>query len=183
MDEVDVEPVDLGGELAETIEPRLAPAPIIGLGPIVADVFDPCQRRTLAPVVDQLGFRPAGPAQPGAEILEHIVTNGNAKRADGGVHGVSPGTQDLPRNIGLGLPRIKPPDSRLDAFSSREPVPTSRETLWMTLFAEGRFQQRLGLPGRLDERRLLRRALCEAALEGVLALLTQITKLVIRLAG
>ena|SRR5678815_3232981 len=62
MDEMDVEPVDLGGELAEPIEPRLALPPIIGLGPILADVLDPLQRRALAPIVDQFGFRPAGPA-------------------------------------------------------------------------------------------------------------------------
>ncbi|MGY2807899.1 hypothetical protein ACVIHF_004629 [Bradyrhizobium sp. USDA 4506] len=90
MNEVDVEPVDFGGELAEAVEPRLALPPVIGLGPIMADVLDPLQRRALAPVVDQLGFRPAGPAQPTTQILEGIVADGDAERADGG-HGVSPG--------------------------------------------------------------------------------------------
>src|SRR6266850_3618376 len=75
---MNVEPVDFGGELRKAIEPRLAPAPIVLLPPIVADVLDPFQRRALAPVLDQFGFRPARVAQPRFEIVEHVVANRNA---------------------------------------------------------------------------------------------------------
>jgi len=53
MDEMDVEPDDLGGELVKTIELGLACAPIICAGPVFADVLNPFQRHTLAPVTDQ----------------------------------------------------------------------------------------------------------------------------------
>jgi hypothetical protein len=56
---MNVEPVDLGGELRKPIEARLAPAPIILFRPIATDVLDPFQRRTLTPVLDQFGLRPA----------------------------------------------------------------------------------------------------------------------------
>ena len=65
---MNVEPVDLGRELRKAIEARFPLAPIIGLGPVVADVLDPLQRRALAPVTDQFGFRPARPAQPRFQI-------------------------------------------------------------------------------------------------------------------
>ncbi|MGY3587710.1 hypothetical protein ACVIF9_006387 [Bradyrhizobium sp. USDA 4350] len=126
MDEVDVEPVDLGGELAESIELRLALPPIIGLGPIAADILDPLQWRALAPVVDQFGFRPAGPAQPGAEILKNIVADGDAKRTDGGIHGVSPGLEICLGNIGSDRQPIKPPSDAI----CRSPSPTETGPVW-----------------------------------------------------
>src|SRR6476646_9111690 len=73
-----VEPVDFGGELCKAIEPRLAPAPIVLFRPIAADVLDPFQRRALAPVLDQLRFRPARVAQPRFEIVKHVVADRNA---------------------------------------------------------------------------------------------------------
>jgi hypothetical protein len=86
VQEVDVEPVNRGLELGEAIEARLALAPIIGLGPVVADILDPLQRRALTPVADQFGFRPARPAQPGFQIVEHDVVDGNAIGPDFSVH-------------------------------------------------------------------------------------------------
>ena len=78
VQEVNAEPVDLGGELRKAIEFRLARAPVIFLGPIAADILDPLQRRALAPVVDQFGLRPARVAQPRLEIVEHVVADRNA---------------------------------------------------------------------------------------------------------
>ena len=83
---MNVEPVDFGGELRKAIEPRLAPAPIILFRPIAADVLDPFQRRALAPVLDQFGFRPARVAQPRFEIVEHVVADRNAIGFDFSAH-------------------------------------------------------------------------------------------------
>src|SRR5437879_1025325 len=87
VQEVNVEPVNLRRELFEAIEQLLAATPIILLSPITADLLDPLQWRALAPVIDQFGFRPAGPAQSRSEIVEHIVTDCDAKRLDCGTHG------------------------------------------------------------------------------------------------
>ena len=82
MHEMDVEPVDLGLELREAIEARLALAPIVLPRPVAADVLDPGERRALAPVVDQLGLRPARASQPVLQVGEDVVADGDAKGLD-----------------------------------------------------------------------------------------------------
>src|SRR5262249_54128244 len=57
-----------------------------GLCPIAADVLDPAQRGALAPVLDELGLRPAGPLQPELEVGEHLVADIDAKRLDRAGH-------------------------------------------------------------------------------------------------
>ena len=89
VQEMNVEPVDLGGELRKAIEARFARAPVVFLGPIAADVLDPFQRRALAPVVDQFGFRPARLAQARLQIVEHIVADRDAIGFDFSAHGNS----------------------------------------------------------------------------------------------
>src|SRR3954471_2259861 len=84
MQEVDIEPVDLGGELLEAIEFRLARAPVVAISPIGADLLDPCQRRALAPIIDQLRLRPARAGEARLEVDEDIVADGDAARLDGG---------------------------------------------------------------------------------------------------
>ena len=79
VDEVDAEPVDLGRELRKAIERRLALPPVVLLAPVAADFLDPFQRRALAPVVDQLGLRPARVAQTRFQISEHGIGNLDAK--------------------------------------------------------------------------------------------------------
>ena len=63
VDEVSVQSVELGCELGEAVEPRLAAPPIVLLGPVLADLLDPFERRALAQVVDEFGFRPTGVAK------------------------------------------------------------------------------------------------------------------------
>ena len=86
VQEMNVEPVDFGGELRKAIEPRLARTPIVLFRPIAADVLDPFQRRALAPVLDQFGFRPARVAQPRFEIVKHVVADRNAIGFDFSAH-------------------------------------------------------------------------------------------------
>src|SRR5260370_20953463 len=88
MQEVNIEPVNLRRVLCEAIEQRFTTAPIVLFSPIAADLLDPFQRRALAPVIDQFGFRPACPAQSRSEIVEHIVADRDAKGLDGGAHGI-----------------------------------------------------------------------------------------------
>src|SRR6516164_5738292 len=90
MDEVDVEPVDLADELVKAIEPSLARAPIICIGPVLADVLNPFQRRALAPVTDRLRIRPAGALQSRSEIGEHIVADIDAERPASPSHRLLP---------------------------------------------------------------------------------------------
>src|SRR5882724_8611219 len=86
VQEVNGQIVDVGRELREAIELRLAPAPVIFLGPIAADLLDPFERHALAPVADQLGLGPAGVAQSRPEVVEDIVADGDAIRLDCGCH-------------------------------------------------------------------------------------------------
>jgi hypothetical protein len=79
MDEVDVEPVDLTGELVKAIKLGLAATPVIRVRPVLADIFNPFQRSALAPVPDQFRIRPAGATQSLFEVGEHIVADIDTK--------------------------------------------------------------------------------------------------------
>ncbi len=79
MDEVDIEPVDFAGELVKAIELGLALTPVIRVSPVLADVLNPCQRRTLAPVRDDFRIRPARAPQSLCEIGEHKVADIDAE--------------------------------------------------------------------------------------------------------
>ena len=122
VQEMNVEPVDLGGELRKAIEPRLAPAPVVLLGPVAADVLDPLQRRALAPVVDQFGFGPARVAQPRLQVVEHVVADGNAEWLHGIVHARH--TRHDPEKCEAVFPR----DKRV-AFARRSCPNKSRQAL------------------------------------------------------
>jgi hypothetical protein len=93
--------IDFGGELRKAIEPRLALAPIVFLSRVAADVLDPFQQRALAPVVDQLGFRPARVAQPRFEIIEDVVADRNSIRFDFSAHDHFKAQPELPGRISL----------------------------------------------------------------------------------
>ncbi len=88
VQEMNIQPVDLGGELGETIEQRLPPAPIVVTGPVPADLLDPLQRHALAPVVDRFGLRPAGPAQSRFQVVQNVVVDGDTKGLCRAAHGV-----------------------------------------------------------------------------------------------
>jgi hypothetical protein len=82
VNEVHVEPVEGGDELVEAIQRGLACPPVVGLGPVAADVLDPGQRDALAPVVHHLGFRPPGMSQAESQIVQHRIGYVDAKRLD-----------------------------------------------------------------------------------------------------
>ena len=71
MDEVDVDPVDLGDELVEAVERRLAATPVVPVGPVLDDVLHVRQRDALRPVVDVLTIRPSRVVQAHTQVVEH----------------------------------------------------------------------------------------------------------------
>ena len=79
MQEVDGESVDIGGVLRETIEQGFPLAPVVPVRPVMAHLFDPGERRALAPVVDHFGLGPAGIAQPRAQIVEYRIADSDTK--------------------------------------------------------------------------------------------------------
>ena len=81
--EMDVKAVNLGGELLKPVESCLSTAPVVVFSPIPAYLLDPLQRRSLAPVINQLGLRPTGHSQPGLQVVEHVILNGDTKWLDG----------------------------------------------------------------------------------------------------
>ena len=79
---MNVEAVDLGGEMVEPVQRGLACAPVVFTCPVVGQLAGVCQRNALAPVIDALGLRPSGAGQPVLQVGEISVGNRNAKRID-----------------------------------------------------------------------------------------------------
>ncbi len=84
VDEMDVEPIDLGGVLVEPVQRRLTGAPVVVVGPVVGQLAGVGKGNALAPVVDALGLRPSRLGQPRPQVIEVSVGNGDAKRVDRG---------------------------------------------------------------------------------------------------
>jgi hypothetical protein len=82
VDEMDVETVDLGGELVEPVQRDLACAPVVFVGPVIGQLTGVTQRDALRPVVDAFGLRPSGAGQPVLQVGEVGVGNRDAKRVD-----------------------------------------------------------------------------------------------------
>ena len=70
VDEVDVEPVDLGDEVREGLQPRRALAPVVLAHPVAGEVLHECERHALRVVRDGLllGESRRGDARP--HVLE-----------------------------------------------------------------------------------------------------------------
>src|SRR5271163_4107680 len=79
MNEMDVKAVDFGGELIESVQRGLARAPVVILSPVGRKFPRVAQGNALAPVVDALGFRPAGLRQTGVQIVENFGGDVDAK--------------------------------------------------------------------------------------------------------
>ena len=75
VDEVDVEPVDLGDEVREGVQPRLALAPVVLGRPVASEVLHECERHALRVVLDGLllGESRRGDARP--QVLEIRLGN------------------------------------------------------------------------------------------------------------
>jgi len=76
VDEVDVQPVDLGHELRQRVQLRLAPAPVVVGGPVAGELLDRGQLHALRPVPDEFSRGPArrgdAPPQAGDRFPGHV---------------------------------------------------------------------------------------------------------------
>ena len=100
VDEVDVEAVDLGPELREAVEPGLRRRPVVLVEPVPAQLADVGERDPLRPVVDGLGLRPPGPAQPLAQVVEIGFGDVDAERDDAITHSAGI-VEKISRGVGV----------------------------------------------------------------------------------
>src|SRR4051794_12898952 len=77
---MDVEAVDLGGELVEPVQGGFACAPVVFARPVIGELTGVATWDALSPVVDALGLGPSGAGQPLLQVGEISVGNRNAKR-------------------------------------------------------------------------------------------------------
>ena len=82
MDEVDVEAVDLGRELRERVQPRLARAPVVLRLPVAGELPHRRELHALGLVRDGLLLGPLGGCDASTEIVEGFVGNVDVERAD-----------------------------------------------------------------------------------------------------
>jgi hypothetical protein len=83
VDEVDVHPVDIGRELRQRVQPRLARAPVVIGSPVANERLDRRQLDALRPIGDDLAGGPARRRKAAAQLSELLLWNRNLERADG----------------------------------------------------------------------------------------------------
>ena len=92
VDEVDVHPVDLGHELRQCVQPRLAPAPVVVRRPVAGELLHRRELHALRAIRDQLLGGPARRRDPSAEVVELLLWHVDVERTDvesgfeGGAH-------------------------------------------------------------------------------------------------
>ena len=82
MDEVDVQPVDLGLELRQRVQSRLAPAPVVLGRPVAREVLYRRQLHTLRPIGDQFPGRPARRIDAAAQLVDLALRYFDPERPD-----------------------------------------------------------------------------------------------------
>jgi hypothetical protein len=88
VDEVDVDPVDLGRELGERVELRLGLAPVVVGLPVARERLERRQLHALRPIFDELLAGPACRRYASAEVVQVLLRNVNAEGAHSGLgHG------------------------------------------------------------------------------------------------
>src|SRR5688500_1007222 len=96
VDEMNVKPIDLGDEVRQSLQPRLALAPVVLLGPVARERLHHREARALRLILDGLLFRPARGGDALAEVDELFFRNVDVEGADvccgvdGRVHDFSP---------------------------------------------------------------------------------------------
>jgi len=84
LDEMNVQPIDLGHELRQGVEFRLAFAPIVICYPIARERLHRRQSHVLRLISDCLLLRPACRADALAEVNQRLFWNVDVERANGG---------------------------------------------------------------------------------------------------
>ena len=81
VDEVDLDPVDLGHELRQRVQSRLAPAPVVVAHPVVRERLQRRQLHALRPICDELFGGPARRGDAAAQLSELLLRNVDLERA------------------------------------------------------------------------------------------------------
>ena len=81
--EMNVQPVDLGDELRQGVEPRLDLAPVVARQPVLRELPGGRELHALRLVGDLLAIGPACRLHAPLEVGQRVVGNLDAKRADG----------------------------------------------------------------------------------------------------
>jgi hypothetical protein len=85
--EMDAEPVDLGDEVRQLVQLRLAPAPVVICRPVPREILHHRERHALRVVGHRLGLGPPGRVHAAAQIGEFGLGETDRERADGVVFG------------------------------------------------------------------------------------------------
>ena len=141
VNEVNVQPVDLGDEVRHGIESCFDFAPVVFGRPVIGELLHGRERHALREVRDSLRLRPAGCGDPPAQVGEFRVRDIHAKGTDcgcgffggAGLKGHGHSFRRGPRvAIAVHDIRLAPPDPsdegidrylRLSARAPRSPVP------------------------------------------------------------
>ena len=82
MQKMDVETVESGAELIESVDPCLAPAPVVVVAPVLEYFADIGQRNALGPVVRRLPLRQSRVLQTNTQIFQVSLRNFDAEWFD-----------------------------------------------------------------------------------------------------
>jgi hypothetical protein len=82
VDEVDVQPIDLGDELREGVQVRFARAPVVVSHPIARELLDHGTRHALGLIRDGLPLGPVRGCDASTKVLQGLIRNVNVEGAD-----------------------------------------------------------------------------------------------------
>src|SRR5215471_690964 len=81
---MDVESIDIGGELFQPVQLGLASTPVVLRRPIVCEVLDRRELNPLRLIIDRLPFGGTPRRDPSMEIDDRLFANIDMKRPNGG---------------------------------------------------------------------------------------------------
>jgi len=82
MDDVDVDPIDLGDELRKGLQSRLHPAPVVVRRPMASEFPHRRELHTLRPIRDGLAFRPPRGRDTPPQLGKLLVGDADLEGAD-----------------------------------------------------------------------------------------------------
>jgi hypothetical protein len=85
VEEVDVLPVDGGGELGELVEPGLLLGPVVAVGPVPGQLFQVAEGHPAGPADAGQLIRPAGAGKPVTEVVQVGLGDVDPEGSDLGV--------------------------------------------------------------------------------------------------
>src|SRR5262245_49692638 len=106
MDEVNVEPIDLGDELGQGVQFRLARSPVVLRGPVACEFLNHSERYALRLICDGLLLGPVRGHDASAEVLQRVIGDVDVKGADSGARLDGATHEELPSRTEANAARI-----------------------------------------------------------------------------